>query len=288
MFSISIIKRNIKPCLIGELPILFMITFLFLPSFVTAKDANELPDLKGKILLQVESRGEAWYINPSNNKKYHLGSPTNAFNMIQELGVGITNSDLAKIPLGHLSQFNSPSKTAKTSPFIKKNLGKFFLQVESRGEAWYLNPIDMKRYYLGRPYDAFMAIKKFGIGITDKDLQKISTGYLSKPALSDSGKIDELNITEKVGKAIRQNKVDEVVKYFIPDLKKTIEYTMLSLNEDSKLSLGNLFSGAVLDSANENEKIYVAKAYFSLGGYEVKIYFHLQKQPDGRWLLANL
>lgn len=42
--------------------------------------ANELSNrLKGKILLQVESAGEAWYVNPDNEKRYYLGRPSDAF-----------------------------------------------------------------------------------------------------------------------------------------------------------------------------------------------------------------
>ena len=38
--------------------------------------------------------------------------------------------------------------------------GKILLQVESNGEAFYLNPADNKRYYMGRPMDAYLLIKK--------------------------------------------------------------------------------------------------------------------------------
>lgn len=59
--------------------------------------------LAGKILLEVESHGEAWYINLSNLKRYYLGRPADAFSLMRDLGIGITNADLEKISIGLLA-----------------------------------------------------------------------------------------------------------------------------------------------------------------------------------------
>jgi len=56
----------------------------------------------GKILLDVEQNGEAYYIYPKDKKAYYLGRPADAFRIMRELGLGITNSDLNKIPEGNL------------------------------------------------------------------------------------------------------------------------------------------------------------------------------------------
>ncbi len=62
-----------------------------------SKDNGFAKKQAGKILLQVEKNGEAWYVNPDNNKIYYLGRPIDAFNIMRKLGLGITNSDLASI-----------------------------------------------------------------------------------------------------------------------------------------------------------------------------------------------
>lgn len=49
--------------------------------------------LKGRILLQVKHKGEAWYINPVNGQRYFLSRPADAFNLMRRLGLGITDSD---------------------------------------------------------------------------------------------------------------------------------------------------------------------------------------------------
>lgn len=51
----------------------------------------------GKILIQVEQNGEAWYVYPEDNKRYFLGLPSDAFNLMRQLGLGISDNDLGNI-----------------------------------------------------------------------------------------------------------------------------------------------------------------------------------------------
>lgn len=57
---------------------------------------------EGKIFLQVDRNGEAWYIY--KGYRYFLGSPSQAFKIMSQLGVGITTTDLEKIPIGVLKK----------------------------------------------------------------------------------------------------------------------------------------------------------------------------------------
>lgn len=172
----------------------------------------------GKILLQVEGNGEAWYISPRTNKAYYLGRPAEAFSIMREEGIGITNVDLQKIPIGlsenmsgddndndglsnifedaigtnknmkdsdgdtysdkaEIQNGYSPTirseKAEYNYEFAAKNKGKIFLQVQNGGEAWYVNPNDSKRYFLGRPQDAFSVMRNLGVGISEKDFENI-------------------------------------------------------------------------------------------------------------------
>lgn len=56
----------------------------------------------GKILIDVEQNGEAYYIYPKDKKAYYLGRPADAFRIMRELGLGITNNDLSKISEGSM------------------------------------------------------------------------------------------------------------------------------------------------------------------------------------------
>jgi len=53
------------------------------------------------IIIDVERNGEAWYVNPNDNKKYY-GRPLDAFRIMREQSLGITNMQISKIPIGYL------------------------------------------------------------------------------------------------------------------------------------------------------------------------------------------
>ncbi|NTU98425.1 hypothetical protein HGA64_00230 [Candidatus Falkowbacteria bacterium] len=55
--------------------------------------------LKGYILLQTESKGEAWYVD-TTGKRYYLADGSAAYQAMRKLGLGAKNSDLQKIPIG--------------------------------------------------------------------------------------------------------------------------------------------------------------------------------------------
>lgn len=122
--------------------------------------------LSGRIVLQVEANGEAWYIDTNSNERYYLSRPSDAFNIMRELGLGITNADLARIPANGTS-WDAPADV------MRRVQGKILLQVERNGEAWYVYPVDKRRYYLGRPDDAFSIMRNLGLGITNADLYTI-------------------------------------------------------------------------------------------------------------------
>ncbi len=134
--------------------------------------------LSGKILLQVESAGQAWYMDPTTKERAFLGRPADAFRIMRELGLGISEKDF-KLYNGYAP---------------KKLSGKILLRVEAKGEAYYVFPNDLKLYYLGRPADAFSIMREKGLGITNVDLNKIIV--LEKYKDSVSNKSTE-NITDK-------------------------------------------------------------------------------------------
>lgn len=122
-------------------------------------DKNLSNKLKGRIILQVESNGEGWYVNPENNKRHFLGRPADTFSVMRQLGLGISEKD-----------FNSFKDKAP-----QRLSGKILLRVESSGEAYYVNPVDLKMYFLGKPADAFEVMRNLGLGISNNDIRKIDT-----------------------------------------------------------------------------------------------------------------
>jgi len=61
--------------------------------------------LLGRILLQVENFGEAWYLDPVSRLRHYLANGPTAYEALRTFGLGITNQDLSKIPVGIESRF---------------------------------------------------------------------------------------------------------------------------------------------------------------------------------------
>lgn len=124
-------------------------------------DTNLLNKLIGKILLQVDSHGEAWYVNPKDGKRYYMADGAAAYSIMRKLGVGINNQNYNKI----LS-----SKT-----YAKSQAGKIFIKTEDLGKAYYIDSTGTA-YYLKDGSEAYNIMRKLGLGIKTSDLEKIQIG----------------------------------------------------------------------------------------------------------------
>lgn len=136
----------------------------------TVIDTELVKRLKGYLLLQTESHGEAWYLNPADGKRYYMKDGPTAYEMMRRFGLGITNTNLAKLP---------QEGEAKIFPISLNHVkGKILLQVEDYGEAWYVNPKTGARYYMKDGEAAYNLMRFHSLGITNADLEKIPTGNL--------------------------------------------------------------------------------------------------------------
>lgn len=158
--SSSSYKNLTKRVLLG----LFLLSFLLggAPfANVSGALSASYKHLKGFILLQVEENGEAWYVYPENERRYGLGRPSQAFDIMRNLSLGVKHDFLE-------SNQHFPDRLA----------GRILLDVEEHGEAYYIYPADLKKYYLGRPADAFHVMRDLSLGITNQDLASIPIGNL--------------------------------------------------------------------------------------------------------------
>jgi len=76
--------------------ILLLLLFLLLPLNLARADSLAI-SLKGRILLQVEANGEAWYVHPTTAERYYMANGDDAYDIMRNFGVGITNANLEKI-----------------------------------------------------------------------------------------------------------------------------------------------------------------------------------------------
>lgn len=141
---------------------LVLAVLVFLPSL--AKGDHYVGEATGYILLQVEDNGEAWYVYPINGKSYYLGRPIDAFKIMEELALGAKHDFIAN-----------------TNIFPDRLSGMILLDVEKNGEAYYIYPLDRKKYYLGKPEDAIKIMRELGRGVANLDLANIPTGVIGEP-----------------------------------------------------------------------------------------------------------
>lgn len=179
----------------------------------------------------------------------------------------------------------------------QKLSGRILLRVAASGQAWYINPLDLKRYYLGRPSDAFNLMRWLALGISETDINKIPIGYISlpsvpaapaganpEPAPADQAK----QALDNAAAAIRSGNTSAAGAYFTPEIIKLVKYTMSVLDREGKLSLSNMMSASKLKTSADDEKTYATEVYVGIVGRKVEVKFRLKKQADGSWLIANL
>ena len=117
--------------------------------------------LSGRILLQVEEKGQAWYLEPVSKQRYFMGRPKDAFYIMCDFGLGVSETNFARF------------QESGTTPYLA---GRILLRVENKGEAYYINPADLKMYYLGRPDDAFKIMGDLSLGISNNNIYQLSVG----------------------------------------------------------------------------------------------------------------
>lgn len=161
-------------CTIFGLIIAFSV---FAPSTVQAA-TGPFEHVLGRILIDVEQHGEAWYVHPISGKRYYLRTPENALMVMRSLSLGITDADLERIP--------EPGADFDIATDLRHVAGRILLRVENGGEAWYVDPVGMKRYRLGSPSEAMRVMVSLGLGITHSNLELIpSAVFLSEKIVYD-------------------------------------------------------------------------------------------------------
>jgi hypothetical protein len=137
--------------------------FLALPHTSSAATFSE--QLKGRILLQVQTHGEAWYVYPRDPHRYYLKDGPAAYNIMRAFGLGISNTDLSRLLAGNLT--------------LKSKLrGWIVLKVQSHGEAYYVCPQDNNVYYLKDGPAAYNIMRRCSLGITNANLARIPVGSI--------------------------------------------------------------------------------------------------------------
>lgn len=121
-----------------------------------------LERIRGRILLQVENNGEAWYVDPASDKRYYMKDGPTAYEMMRAFGLGISESNYTKLANGDQG-------------LLTQLAGKIVLRVEKLGEAYYIHPEKRTIHYLRDGDAAYTIMRELSLGITNKDLEKVES-----------------------------------------------------------------------------------------------------------------
>jgi hypothetical protein len=142
-------------------------------------DSSLIKRLAGRILLQTEQFGQAWYLDIVSLSRFYLADGPTAYEALRKFGLGISNANLNKIPVASGSTLPTgyvASKSVYSTSLVNRLKGRIVIQVENHGEAWYINPTNGQRYYLANGEAAYQIMRNLSLGISDINIHKITVG----------------------------------------------------------------------------------------------------------------
>jgi hypothetical protein len=113
----------------------------------------------------------------------------------------MNNSDREKLRGSTLAREKNRLSKIDTS-LVNKLRGRLLLQTEEKGEAWYLDPVSGRRFYMQDGVGAYEALRSFGLGISNKDLEQIPVGVLWDDALKGDVDSDHDGLADKLESAL--------------------------------------------------------------------------------------
>lgn len=113
----------------------------------------------GGVALGSRDGSAIWYLEPTSNISYCLFDDASVRNVLERFSLGITNADLASIPVGDNTPLEFLDSSTPNAVLSARLEGRLVLQVESVGEAWYIT--GGKRYYLSPTVIAIDSLRRF-------------------------------------------------------------------------------------------------------------------------------
>jgi hypothetical protein len=218
--------------------ILFVFPLLTKASFLPYK-------LKGKFLLDTDKSGEIFYVDQKIHTRHKISNLRDLAPLaigisnadILKIPIAIDErlifidsdedglDDLLEIAIGsdpfnpdtdgdsysdliELKYHFNPLGSGRLNidlGFSQKLAGQILIQVEGRGELWYVNPVDKLRYYLPNEEYFRKTMSYIALGISELNLEQIVDNAQIKEGMTKSFKID-------VGQA-------QTLSYYLDDIK---------------------------------------------------------------------
>jgi len=129
-----------------------LVCFALFASYAGAVGFKKDPEVG--VMVPVNDYEPAWYINPGTKEKLYIGQPIDVFRVMRKFGVGIKHATLQEY---------------FKKGFPKNLAGKILLDVESKGQAYYISPADLKSHFLGQPNFALLVLRENGFLLSKEE-----------------------------------------------------------------------------------------------------------------------
>lgn len=127
--------------------------------------ATDVERYAGSFISEEGSDTAYWYINPKSKVRYGLDSVNDFSRLLQHVNVGVTNKDLLLL--------KSDAASADVAAAKLRYRGSIVLDVKNSGRAWYINPLDLKAYYLANGQEGFKVAQALSLALTAARLEMI-------------------------------------------------------------------------------------------------------------------
>lgn len=194
---------------IKDLFLSIVLMALLVPAAVGAGE-EQIKQFSGKILLDVENHGEAWYVNPQSFQRVYLGKPDQALYRLTKRAVWVNFYNIEKIPMDGMEG---------TDPeYAEQMAGYVMAPNDLIGASWYIHPVLKTRIRLGTPQDAWVALQT-GIPVGAKDLNMIPVESEVEFVPSGDYKVKEVTATDTI---VLED--DTEIKLMSVDAPDNVEY----------------------------------------------------------------
>lgn len=267
------IRKKIINFLKFSLGLTLSFSFIFL-SQATAVEASELSyQLRGFFLIQVEDKGQAWYVDQKNGLRHYLSEKGSLSNIVARFGLGVSNSDLAKIPIAVDSRLIvMDSDGDGLDDKLERAIGADSFKADSDSDGY---PDSLEIFYHFNPLGS-------GRLLIDKEFSSKLAGNI-------------LLQTENHGEAWYLNPKDNL-RYYIADdqaLFKIIRYLGKGISNDD---LSQVADGILIDDrmpknikidVGPKQRLYYYLGDVQLGSFPISAGKAISPTPKGNFKIIN-
>ncbi|MEI6836077.1 MAG: phosphodiester glycosidase family protein [Candidatus Falkowbacteria bacterium] len=157
-----------------KISLMLLILTLLMTSRSVLAATSTAKIFSGQVIYTADKSQELWLVNLKNFKRSLVNDYKETLNLFKSKFVGISELNFKKI-------IGVDSKLKNNEDLAKKLAGKIILRTEKKGEAWYINPIDLKKYDLSTSSAFFKNLSLLATQVTPEQLAQIH-----KPELKES------------------------------------------------------------------------------------------------------